>query len=233
MAGKGHLPSAVVTGVFIGKAENRWANKPPSAIRKHSVDGALTIGPEGFAGDEQADRTVHGGKEKALHHYPADHLAFWQHHFPDQADRFVPGCFGENISTMGLTEDTLCVGDILTLGGATVQISQGRQPCWKLNAHMALDSLAMQFQRTGFTGWYYRVLESGPAHKGDRMAVIDRPYPDWTLRRVIEARFDPALAPAVTKDLSTLPVLSQNWREAFAKKAQGFKEKTGPRLKGS
>lgn len=227
-------PAAVITGLFIGRAENRWPDKPPSAIRKHAVDHPLRVDGEGFCGDEQADRKVHGGPEKAIHHYAADHMDFWRAQFPEHAHRFVPGCFGENISTTGLTEDTLCLGDILELGSATVQICQGRQPCWKLNEHMALDTLAARFQKSARTGWYYRVLEAGKAGVGDRIAVIDRRHPDWPLRRVIEARFAPNLDPDLAAELSRLPVLSQSWRDAFLKKQnRGFRENTEARLKGA
>ena len=227
-------PSATITGLFIGRAENRWPDKPPSAIRKHAVDHPLRIEREGISGDEQADRKVHGGAEKAIHHYAADHMDFWRMKFPEHGHRFVPGCFGENISTTGLTEDNLCLGDVLELGGATVQICQGRQPCWKLNAHMALDTLAAQFQKSARTGWYYRVLEPGQVELGDRIAVIDRQHPDWTLRRVIEARFASELDPELAAKLSCLPAISQSWRDAFLKKQnRGFRENTEARLKGA
>ncbi len=226
-------PSGTIIGLYVGSPQQRWPGKPPSAIAKQPVDRPMRIDEHGFVDDQQADLTVHGGAEKAIHHYASEHMAVWRDVFPEQAAQFQPGCFGENISTTGLTEDVLCLGDILSLGSAKVQVCQGRQPCWKLNAHTGLDQMAAQFQKTGRTGWYYRVLESGTVEVGDRLELLDRLHPNWTLQRLIEARFDPRLDTGVAAELSGLTVLSQNWREAFEKKRRrGYVENTDRRLKG-
>ena len=188
---------------------------------------------QGFVDDVQADRSVHGGPEKAIHHYSADHLSHWKTQFPEQADAFVPGCFGENISTQGIHENNLCLGDVLSMGTALVQVCQGRQPCWKLNAHLGLDSLAMHFQQSGHTGWYYRVLEGGTVAVGDVMALRERSLPEWPLNRVIEARFSPGLDAEVARTLADTAALSQSWRTAFKKKAaRSIVEDTSARLDG-
>lgn len=227
------LPSGTIIGLYAGKVEERWPGKARSAIGKTRIDGPLRLEAEGFTSDEQADRAVHGGPEKAVHHYASEHMTFWRGLFVHRAERFVPGCFGENVSTEGLTEDNLCLGDLLSLGTAVVQICQGRQPCWKLNAHMELDAMAVQFQKFGRTGWYYRVVEPGDVRTGDSMTVIGRPCPDWPLNRLIPARFDPCLDPVVAAELSRIVVLSASWRAAFARKAgTDFVENTDKRLKG-
>ena len=122
-----------IENIFLGTVEERWPGKAPSAIHKSCAAGAQAIEAHGFTADAQADLKVHGGADKAIHHYTADHYPFWRSegHLPTST---IPAAFGENISTFGLTEDTVCIGDIFTLGSAVVQISQGRQPCWKLNA---------------------------------------------------------------------------------------------------
>lgn len=225
--------SATIDAVFTGTVENRWPGKPPSAIGKTSTGSMQTLGRNGFEEDSQADLKVHGGPEKAVHHYAADHMAYWREAFPDKADMFVPGCFGENISTVGLTEQNLCVGDILTLGSATVQISQGRQPCWKLGAHTAIARMPAAFQNAGFTGWYYRVLEGGKVQKGDTVRLIERPCPEWVLHRVIKARFDRALSKETASALANLTALSPGWRKAFRKMTDdGYTEDTTARLIG-
>lgn len=226
--------SGTIVGLFIGKPQSRWPGKPSSAIGKHSVDGPLAVQAQGLAGDQQADLTVHGGPEKAIHHYAYEHMDFWRDMFPEKAELFEPGLFGENISTTGLTEELLCVGDILMLGSAKVQICQGRQPCWKLNSHTGIEQMAARFQRTGRTGWYYRVLESGAVKVHDRITLLERVHPNWTLKRLIHARFDPNLDCASATDLSELATLSQSWRGAFAKKrVRGSVEDTDRRLKGT
>ncbi len=227
-------PSGTIIGLFIGKVASPWPDKKPSAITKHLVEGPQFIGELGFAGDEHADLTVHGGLEKAIHHYASEHMSYWKEKFPDNAAQFNPGCFGENISSTGLDENNLCLGDVLTLGSAKVQVCQGRQPCWKLNAHTGLNAMAAEFQKSGRTGWYFRVLQNGTAVTGDRIRVVERPCPDWPLQRVIEARFNSRLDIQVAKEISEISALSQSWQEAFAKKSKaGFRENTDARLKGS
>lgn len=212
------LPSGKINGLYIGKVEHKWEDNTPTAIDKKAVSHTMDISFVGFTEDEQADISVHGGPEKAIHHYAGDHMAFWRTLFPDHADKFVAGCFGENISTSGLTENNICLGDILKLGTATVEVCQGRQPCWKLSEHLDLLPLAMQFQKTGRTGWYYRVLEEGKAGAGDTIKVIERTLPDWTLERLITARFNPRLDTKIAEEICSLNCLSDNWREAFQKK---------------
>jgi len=225
---------ATVTGLYVGKTENRWLGKPPSAIAKHPVEGPLKLGPVGFEEDKQADLAVHGGEEKALHHYAADHYEFWKSEFPEFSDCCRPGGFGENISTTGVVEGDLCIGDILKLGTALVQVNQGRQPCWKLNAHTGNHKMAYRFQKTGRTGWYYRVLETGQVQVGDQTKLVERLNSEWPLDKVIAARFDPALSKSDADALVALPQLSQRWRDAFKKKPDNsHKEDTSARLTGS
>lgn len=208
-----------IEGLFAGRAEELWPDKPPSAIRKVPVEAPVEIGAHGLIGDAQADLNVHGGPEKALHHYPAEHYPTWCAEL-DRSD-LVPGGFGENISTKGMTETSVCIGDIFTLGSATVQISQGRQPCWKLNAHTGDDRMAWRFQKSGRTGWYYRVLSPGKVQPGDTLMLVDRPHPDWTVKSVTIARLSRKVTPEDAAVLADMSELAEGWRLAFARMAQG------------
>ena len=211
--------SAEILALFVGKTANRWPGKEPSAIGKLQATDELRLDWDGFVEDQQADLEFHGGPEKALHHYAADHMDHWREAFPDADHNFIPGCFGENISTVGLHENNLCLGDILTLGSAKVQICQGRQPCWKLNAHTGIDAMGAAFRRTARVGWYYRVLETGQVKAGDTIRLVERPCPDWSVEKVTKARFDPKLSPDTAREIADLPVISQAWRDDFLKKA--------------
>ncbi|MDN2582025.1 MOSC domain-containing protein [Aquibium sp. ELW1220] len=223
--------SATIDALFIGTVEERWPGRPPSAIGKRRTSERLEIGPTGFPRDAQADLAVHGGREKAIHHYPGDHYAAWRAELG--RDDLVAGGFGENVSTVGLTEETLCIGDVLSFGGATVQVSQGRQPCWKLAAHTAEERMAYLFQKTGRTGWYYRVLEPGHVAEGDTIRLVERPRPGWTVKRVTLARLSRRVEPADAAFLADMPELYAGWREAFAAMALGKAgEDTAARLKG-
>ena len=225
--------AAEIVSLFVGDVKNPWPDKAPSAIAKQSTDVVLRLESDGFTNDNQADLKVHGGPEKALHHYAAEHMDYWRQTFPDHAEKFLPGCFGENISTIGLSEQNLCLGDILTMGSAKVQICQGRQPCWKLNAHTAITQMAAAFQRTARSGWYYRVLETGNVQAGNEIRLIERSQPDWTLDRLIKARFNPRLCSSEARELSASTQLSESWREAFRKKQdRSFEENTNSRLNG-
>jgi MOSC domain-containing protein YiiM len=213
------MDGTVVTGLFTGRSQARWAGRPPSAIGKRPADGPRRVTFTGIEGDEQADLAVHGGPEKAIHHYPAESYPFWHEEYGSDALHLAPGSFGENVSTEGWTEDDLCIGDELSMGTARVQVCQGRQPCWKLVAHTGLETLAYRFRATARTGWYYRVIEEGQVAAGDRLALLDRPHDGWTVRRVTRALFDPRLDPGEARALARLAALADGWRKAFAERA--------------
>ena len=209
--------TAQVVGLFIGKTAYPWAGKPGSAIAKSAHYGRLGVSILGIEGDEQADPEVHGGPDQAIHHYASEHMSFWNAELPGQGKPFRPGCFGENVSTIGFTEETLCIGDILTLGTAIIQVSQGRKPCWKLDAHIGQPGVAYRFQKTARTGWYYRVLETGTVEPGGEMSVLERPEPRWPIIKVTRARFDPTLDRDTAQELAELAPLSRVWRTHFRK----------------
>lgn len=149
---------------------------------------AVTV--DGLAGDRVGDTRVHGDADKAIHHYPRDHYAAWIKDLaPAPAFLAEVGAFGENISTTGITEETICVGDILRLGTARVQVSQGRQPCSKLNIRFGRKDMAKRVQNTGRSGWYYRVLEPGLVGPGDRLVLEERPNADWPLSRILHVLY--------------------------------------------
>lgn len=224
---------AKISGLFVGKVEQRWEGRPPSAIGKQLAAGQQRLGQLGFELDEQAVLKVHGGVEKAVHHYGAEHYEAWRQELPELSERFVPGSFGENISTVGITEKDLCIGDILSLGTAKVQVSQGRQPCWKLNEHLGNSKMAAMFQKSGRTGWYYRVIEDGVVGIGDAISLLDRPNPDWSMNVVIAARFAKNLPTDTASALAALVEMAEGWRNAFLKKAcPGYEEDTRARLLG-
>lgn len=204
-----------------------------SAIAKTPAASPLWLGTHGLQGDAQADRRVHGGPEKAVHHYPWDHYAAWRADLGALPMLDAPGAFGENVSDMGLTEDTVAVGDIFRLGGALVQVSQGRQPCWKLNHRFGLPDMARRVQDTGRTGWYYRVLQPGLVAQGDDLALIDRLAPEWTLRRLWRAMYVDRLNRTELEAIAALDVLAEGWRRYARRRLDsGRVEDWRPRLEG-
>ena len=146
--------------VYIGRVRD-FPGSRPSAIQKIQVDGELTLAELGLEGDEQAEHHIHGGPDRALCHYPSEHYADWIRDFPEQADLFCAPAFGENLSTAGLTEQNVHIGDIFRWGDALIQVTQPRSPCFKLNFHFAISDMAQRMQQSGKTGWLYRVVAGG------------------------------------------------------------------------
>jgi len=203
-----------IDAVLTGKARVFGDTGEPSAIAKTPVTGPLRVGPLGIAGDEQADLTVHGGSDKAIHHYPRDHYGWWADALDDHELLGAPGAFGENISTAGLVEQEACIGDRYRLGSALVEISQGRQPCWKLGHRFGVASVPATVVRTQRSGWYYRVVEDGVVMAGDRLELVGRPLPDWSVARVFGLLIGGAgkREPAALRELAEMDVLAESWR---------------------
>ena len=204
-----------------------------SAIAKTPVAAPLWLGAEGFDGDAQADRRIHGGPEKVVHQYPLGHYAAWRADLGDIPLLDRPGAFGENISAAGMAEGTVAVGDIFRLGGALLQVSQGRQPCWKLNHRFGVPDMARRVQNSGRTGWYYRVLSAGLVAPDDDLVLIDRLAPDWTLRRLWQAMYVDRLNRPELEGIAALDVLADGWRRHAARRLEsGRVEDWRPRLEG-
>ena len=134
-----------------------------SSIAKRSVDvDELDLSSINLAGDDQADRTVHGGPDKAVYVHPSEHLPMWARDLDDpRLDDPEISPFGENLSTRGATEDTVGIGDVWSWGDARLQVCQPRWPCQKLTVHRATPRVGPLMRSTGRTGWYLRVLQPG------------------------------------------------------------------------
>ena len=213
-----------ILAVLCGQVRPFRGDDEPSAIGKLPVEHAVAVGPLGLAGDEQADRTVHGGIDKAIHHYPADHYAWWRAHLGDVPLLGAPGAFGENISTSGLDEQNVCLGDRFRLGTALVEVSQARQPCWKLDHRFGTKGVMAQVVKTRRTGWYYRVLEPGQVRAGESLELMERPYPDWPLASLFALLIggDAKDRPADLRALRDVPVLAETWKVRRAKLAEQY-----------
>ncbi len=191
-----------------------------SGIDKHPVAGPVHLGSTGLAGDHQGDLKRHGGPDKAVHHYPRDHYRAWVDEIGRVSRLEQPGAFGENVSTLGLTESDVAVGDRFRLGEALLEVSQGRQPCWKLNRRFDLPDMARRVQQTGRTGWYYRIIETGMVSPGDGMQLVERRHPEWTIARLWRYLYVDTLNRDALREIASLAILPPNWRDYADRRLQ-------------
>lgn len=210
--------------LFIGQGAELNSEQAPglvSAIHKQVVDKAIWCGFLGLAGDEQSDRRHHGGPERALHYYPAEHYPWWQNWqtamgLPVPRTPWQPAAFGENLSGLGLVEGDACIGDVFRLGDALVQISQPRSPCFKLNQRFGYPHFSQVMQLSGRCGWLLRVLEEGRVTPDAELRLADRPYPELTVKRAADILFNQVRNEADLQLMLDNPALSPNWRQHAA-----------------
>lgn len=204
---------ATVRAVLTGRVASLGPKAVASGIMKRPQPVAVKVGENGLSGDEQGDRIRHGGPEKAIHHYPFEHYHVWSVERPQISDLMETGAFGENISTKGMTEADICIGDVFGLGSSVVQVSQGRQPCWRLNERFNDAEMSRTVQESGRTGWYYRVLEPGLVKAGDDLVMVARNAPHWTIERIWRLLYRDTLNYDALAELAELPLLAPSWRD--------------------
>lgn len=184
------VTSDTILEVRVGMMKLMEGLKILSGIDKQLCHGPVPVNFMGLQ-DDGHDYTFHGGVDKAVHAYCSAHYDSWKHDFPDAAERFRPGGFGENLVFARFNERNVHIGDVLAVGpsdgpGLVLQVSLPRQPCFKLNHRFGIKNFAPHTWRNSRTGWYYRVLRPGPIQAGDEVRLVDRPHPDWPLVRVQE-----------------------------------------------
>lgn len=130
------------------------------AVRRHNIDG-----------DSQSDLTVHGGPNKAVYSYPSEHYGYWREQLP-QIDYSCWGVFGENLTTEGVMEDAISIGDRFRVGTAVLQVTQPRMPCFKLGIRFERADMVKRFWQSGRSGIYFSVVEEGDVAAGDAMERI-------------------------------------------------------------
>ncbi|MCP1471350.1 MOSC domain-containing protein YiiM [Sphingobium sp. OAS761] len=213
-------PSMTVDALLVG-TPMPFRDKDHSAIAKQPVSGPVAICWDGLAGDAVADRIHHGGWDKAIHLYPQDHYGWWRDRKPGHALLDRAGAFGENIASRGMTERDICLGDRFSLGSAMVEVSHGRQPCWKLDHRFGARDVMATIVRTARCGLYFRVLREGEAQAGTSMELLERPLPEWNIARVFSLLIGGGhkADPAAVAMLADMPVLAEAWRDRARKLA--------------
>lgn len=222
--------AARVRSVLIGRVHALGSTV--SGIDKRPVSGPQRVQPLGLAGDQQADLRVHGGQDKAVLCYAWSHYAHWRGLLPDQPLLAAPGAFGENLSLDGIDEHAVCIGDHWRIGSATLVVTQGRQPCFKLNLRFGLADMAARVQASLRAGWYLRVAGAGQVEAGDACTLIERPHPEHSIARLLALIRDRETRPEPLARVLALP-LTPSWRRLLEQRQRsGQSEDWQPRLQG-
>ncbi len=210
-----------VTSIQLGEIrEIQYLNQiAESGIFKIQISGPAKLKFLGFEGDQQADLSVHGGRDKAVYAYSFDAYSAWRSERPK--DQFENGALGENLTLDLLKEGELCIGDSFKLGSTIIQVSEPRFPCFKLGMKFKDPSIIKQFMKIGRPGVYFRVLQEGVVESGEALELMDR---EQKLVSVLELfNFNSsAVDQELLARLASVKSLSESWKRKFER----FKSKT-------
>jgi MOSC domain-containing protein YiiM len=196
-------------------AEDPFERQFTSAIWKEPVDGPIWIDATGLHGDRVADQKHHGGPYRAALMYSGDHYPRWRAEW-NRKD-VGPGGFGENLTVRGISESTVCLGDVFEVGESLVTVTSPRTPCHILAKRHGLRDLIETVRANHRHGWYLKVLRAGWVEAGQPVLLRDRPYPQWPIDRVAEVGWhrDKRADEAVL--LAQCPALIPDWREKLSR----------------
>jgi MOSC domain-containing protein YiiM len=184
-----------------------------TGIFKQPVAGPVTVRTLNLDGDGQADLENHGGVDKAVYAYPAEHYGIWAERL--KRSPFPYGQFGENLTVAGMVETDVHIGDVYRVGGALLQVAQPRAPCYKLALKMGRPWFPREFLRSGRVGFYLRVLAEGPVQAGDAIERVEREPEILTVREASRLRYlDPEDVEGARRALR-VRALPRRWREEF------------------
>ena len=204
--------------IQIGKPRSYSQTNPRSnkiedwttSFYKTPVKQWVNVTGDGLAGDEQADKKNHGGVDKAVLAYSADHFKYWQNQLG--VPSIAAGAFGENLTVSGLDESNVCLGDRFSINDVLLEVSQPRQPCWKLARHWHLQELPKLVVKTGYCGWYCRVIKNGRFKLETPIVRVTNPHPQWSVRRAHQVSHQSPVNTDELNELLSLAVLSTAWK---------------------
>ena len=208
----GAAAEPILRAVHVGRVAPLGPGNIRSGFFKQPAAGRVAAGELGLAGDEQADLRVHGGADKAIYAYPSEGYAAWIEDFPARARTLVPGGMGENLVTSGLSEDELHIGDVMRIGSAVLQITQPRQPCFKLGLYHREPKMVRRMIETARCGWYLRVLEPGDLGAGDRIDILERQEKGWSIRRFAALIALKSIDTETLSEIVAMPGVAEVWK---------------------
>ena len=201
-----------VVSVNVGRPRDIvWQGKPVvTSIFKSPVGGRVAVRFLNIDGDEQSDLTVHGGIDKAVYGYPSEHYEFWRRELDDSE---LPwGVFGENLTTEGLDERSLSVGDVFRVGSTQLMVSQPRLPCYKLAARFGRPDMVKRFLASRRVGYYFAVVVEGEVAAGDSIELLDAATERMTVEELVGLYATKSPDPEVMRRALRLRGLAEVWR---------------------
>lgn len=191
-----------------------WNNQPVSTgIFKEPIEGRIMLRTLNLDGDRQADLSVHGGINKAVYAYPLEHYDFWRGELPDM--ELAHGAFGENFTTEGLTEESVCIGDRFRIGAAEVSVTQPRMPCYKLGIKFKRAEIIKRFLLSLRSGFYFAVVREGEVGAGDEIELISRDAHEVSVRDVVRLYADEKGNAVLLRRAIAVEALPESWRTHF------------------
>jgi MOSC domain-containing protein YiiM len=185
-----------------------------SGFFKSPIAGPVHVGKTNLAGDGQADLKHHGGVDKAILCYSADHYPYWRENLkmPD-----LPyGAFGENLTLAGVDEAAIFIGDAWQIADVQLEVSQPRQPCWKIGRRWRIKDMPDRVIANGKSGWYTRVLREGTIEPGREMTLVHRRQTKWSIARANHLLFHDLQNLAAAEEMAQMDFLAESWRKYFA-----------------
>ncbi|MCG3087150.1 MOSC domain-containing protein [Sporosarcina cyprini] len=200
-----------------------------TGIQKKPISKPVFLTTVNFIGDGQGDLVHHGGIDKAVCAYPAEHYPYWE----EQLGRPLPyGAFGENLTLEGLTEKDVCIGDSFQIGESIVQVSQPRQPCYKLGLLYERKDMPLLVQNSGFTGFYFRVLQEGMVSPSDELIPLHSQEKAISVAEANRIMHHDKSDLDAVQHILKVNELSGNWRKTFERRLEGNEVDTRERLSG-
>jgi MOSC domain-containing protein YiiM len=198
-------------GVYLGAPVLSGFGKTPVAAP------SVFVGLTNIEGDAQADLTVHGGPDKAVYCYPADHWPWWER---EKALPCRPASFGENLTVEGADETMVTIGDRFRWGDALLEVSQPRAPCFKFAIYAKRADGPALMTTSGRTGWYFRVVREGRAPVGNSTLVRESMAGGPTVRDAFMAALNARTAADIVRRVAETPALAASWRDAVSRRLQ-------------
>ena len=190
--------------------ERHWT----TGFYKTPVQGPIKMTRLGLVGDAVADTKHHGGPDKAVLCYAASHYELWAAEHPQL--RMTAGALAENLTLTGVDESRVCIGDRFRVADCEIEVSQPRQPCWKIARRWGVKTLTKEVTVSGRTGWYVRVVQEGTIDVGQPLELLDRPNPEWSVARANNVLFGRESDRLAVIELMSVKELAEAWRESIA-----------------